>query len=219
MTGKTDSKNWIRNSITIKFVIVGILILTLLIPAGMIKSLILERNDLRNTVVNEISYKWGNPQTIAGPILTIPYKQYYKKENKIIEEIHYAHFLPEKLDIEGNLNPEIRYRGIYKVVVYNTLLNFNGTFVKPDFSEWKVPDSEVLWEDASISIRIPDMRGIKDVIRIIWNDSTYDVNPGIDYQNYTGVSARVKLNEIGSNSIHFSLNLNGSDALNFIPGR
>jgi inner membrane protein len=219
MPEKNDTRNWIRNSITIKSIIIGILILVLLIPAGMIRSLIHERNSLRNNVVNEVSYKWGNPQTIAGPIITIPYKKFFKKDDKIVESVHYAHFLPEDLNINGDLNPEIRYRGIYKVVVYNSVLEFKGKFTKPDFSDWKIPESNIMWENATLSIRIPDMRGIKDVIKINWNKNTYDVNPGINNQNqnYTGVSTFVDFNDEQNYNFNFALNLNGSDALNFIP--
>ena len=219
MAEKNESRNWFRNSITIKSIIVGILILVLLIPAGMIRNLIQERNSLRNSVVNEISYKWGNPQTIAGPIITIPYKKYFEKDDKIVETIKYAHFLPEDLNIEGQLNPEIRYRGIYKVVVYNSVLQFKGNFTKPDFSDWKVPDSDILWKSATLSIRIPDMRGIKDVIKINWNKDSYDVNPGINNQNknYTGVSTQVKFTENKNYDFDFTLDLNGSENLSFIP--
>lgn len=219
MSEKTETQNWFRNSITIKSVIVGVLIMVLLIPAGMIRNLIHERSSLRNSVVSEISYKWGNQQTIAGPIITIPYKTYYKQDKKIVESIHYAHFLPENLNIDGKLNPEIRYRGIYKVVVYNSVLKFAGNFTKPDFSDWKIKDSDILWDDATLSIRIPDMRGIKDNIKISWNKETYDVNPGINNQNqnYTGVSTIIKFNDSDNYDFNFTLDLNGSENLNFIP--
>jgi len=219
MADKNDTRSWMQNSITIKSIIVGLLILVLLIPAGMIRSLIHERNSLRNNVVNEVSYKWGNPQTITGPIITIPYKSYYKKDDKIVEQIKYAHFLPEALDIKGQINPEIRYRGIYKLVVYNSLLNFNGIMKKPDFSSWKIPNENIMWENATLSIRIPDMRGIKDVIKINWNKNTFDVNPGINNQNnsYTGVSTKVEISEEARYNFNFDLNLNGSETLNFTP--
>ena len=217
MSGKNESKFWVRNSITIKFIIVGLMILALLIPVGMIKNLIHERNVLRNSVISEVIYKWGNPQTIAGPIITIPYKLYYKKDKEIVEETRYAHFLPEDLIIKGNLNPEIRYRGIYKVVVYNANLNFSGTFNKPDFSNWKIPESDIMWENATLAIRIPDMRGIKEGIKVKWNNDEYDVNPGINNYNYTGVSTNLDFNDSESFEFQFNLNINGSESLNFIP--
>ncbi len=219
MTEKNETKFWVRNSITIKFIIVGLMILALLIPAGMIKNLIHERNALRNSVISEVSYKWGNPQTIAGPIISIPYKLYYKKDKELVEETRYAHFLPEDLNIEGKLNPEIRYRGIYKVIVYNTNLSFSGTFNKPDFSNWKIPESDIMWENATLAIRIPDMRGIKEGIKVKWNKNEYDVNPGINNQNYnyTGVSTNIDFNNSENYKFQFNLNINGSESLNFIP--
>ncbi|MFC2151067.1 cell envelope integrity protein CreD [Bacteroidota bacterium] len=218
MSEKKDASFWIRNSITIKSIIIGLLILILLIPAGMIKRLIQERNSLRNSAISEVSYKWGNPQTIAGPIVTIPYKKYYKKDKEIIEEIRYAYFLPEELNVTGNVYPEERHRGIYKAVVYNTTLNFSGTMHKPDFSDWKVDDRNILWDQATVSIRIPDMRGIKDVIKVKWNKKEYDVSPGIRYQNhYTGVSSFIDFSDETIYDFQFNLVLNGSEFLNFIP--
>ncbi len=219
MPEKNQTQGWMQNSITIKSIVVGALILLLLIPAQMIQTLIKERNTLRNSVVNEVSYKWGNPQTIAGPFISIPYKKYYKEDGKIVQSIHFAHFLPETLNIESKINPEIRYRGIYKVVVYNTILNVTGNFNKPDFNDWKVPNSDILWDNATLSIRIPDMRGIKDVIKINWNKEFYDVNPGINNQNnsYTGISTKVNINDENQYSFNFTLNINGSETLNFIP--
>jgi inner membrane protein len=217
MSEKNEFKDWIRNSITFKSIVIGFLILVLLIPAGMIKELINERSSLRESVVAEINSKWGYPQTIYGPILSIPFKKYYKSENKIVEEINYAHFLPVNLFIEGELVPEIRNRGIYEVVVYNSKLNFSGDFLKPDFNEWKINKEDVLWEDASISIGIPDMRGIKEAPVITWNKTDYNVNPGIDYLGYNGISSKVNINESSQYLFSFNLNLNGSDAISFIP--
>jgi len=215
---QNESKFWLRNSITIKSIVIGILILVLLIPAGMIRKLIQERNSLRNSAISEVSYKWGNPQNIAGPIITIPYKTYYKKDKDIIEEIRYAHFLPEELNIRGKVEPEQRKRGIYKVVVYKTDLNFTGSFNKPDFSDWKISNKNILWDQATLSIRIPDMRGIKEAIKINWNKDEYEVNPGINHQsNYTGVSTLINLNEESRYEFSFDLNLNGSEYLYFTP--
>ncbi len=215
---QNESKFWVRNSVTIKFIVIGILILVLLIPAGMIRRLIQERNSLRNSAISEVSYKWGNPQTIGGPIITIPYKIYYKKDKEIIEDIQYAHFLPEDLNIQGEVYPEERKRGIYKVVVYKTKLNFEGTFNKPDFSDWKIQDKNILWDQATLSILIPDMRGIKDAIKVQWNKEQYDVNPGINHQTtYTGVSTLIDLGDEKKYDFQFDLKLNGSEYLYFVP--
>jgi inner membrane protein len=217
MTENKKSSFW--NSITVKLVIIGFLTLLLLIPGGMLKNLIEERQDRRDEVITEINSKWGDSQTLTGPIISIPYKKYHKEDDEVFSTLHHAHFLPEELNINGKLIPETRYRGIYKVVVYNTLLNFAGNFKKPDFESWNINEKNIIWEDAMLYLGIPDMRGINKSIKIELNDKKYNVNPGIPVKDLisTGVHTPIKISEDTSWNFHFELDLNGSESLNFIP--
>src|ERR1051326_5359398 len=215
---------WIRSSITIKLVSIGILILLLLIPTAMVTSLVTERQITSQSAVEEVSSKWGNAQTITGPILSVPYKKYYKKDNEIIEETEYAHFLPEDLKITGTIAPEKRYRGIYEVVVYNAKLNVKGKINAPDFSEFAVEQKNIIWKDAIVSLGITDMRGINDNIHLKWNSSDLKFGPGIGHKDISeaGVSARLNATDSLSQkdksySFSFDLNINGSRQLYFIP--
>ena len=65
----------VRNSVWLKMIMVGILMLILLIPSSMIRNLVNERQYRREGVVGEVSGKWGTSQTIIGPILTVPYEK------------------------------------------------------------------------------------------------------------------------------------------------
>ncbi|MFM1998381.1 MAG: inner membrane protein CreD, partial [Bacteroidota bacterium] len=42
----------------------------------MIEQLIVERELTQTAAISEVSSKWGQEQTITGPILTIPYQPY-----------------------------------------------------------------------------------------------------------------------------------------------
>ncbi len=212
----------ISNSVTIKLASIAFLILILLIPGSMIQSLIYERENARESTIREISSKWGYEQTIVGPVLNIPFKKSFVDANgKITVTKDYVHILPDKLDISGNVNPEKRYRGIYEVVVYNSKLNFSGTFVPLSASTLNLNDAEISWEDAFISIGIPDMRGIRESIAINWNGTNNTLNPGINTKNISssGVSCNVAVEPNSSSpySFSFALNINGSKNLNFIP--
>ena len=59
-------------------------------------------------------------------------KQFY---TETIEDINYAFFFPENLNIKSNINPEPKKRGIYTTAVYNSQICLTGTYAKPDFSE------------------------------------------------------------------------------------
>ena len=118
------------NSIAVKIGIIGGLILILLIPAAMVKSLIEERRGRQVEAINEISGKWGGSQVISGPVITVPYTTVKidsrGRPQTITEKLN---ILPEELNITGELIPEIRYRGIYKTVLYQAKLLTNGSFV------------------------------------------------------------------------------------------
>ncbi len=212
-------KNRISNSVTLKLVVVSILTLLLLIPSSMIQHLISEREMRRNETVMEVTSKWGNVQNICGPILSIPYLSYVETKDGIISIKHHAHFLPAELNINGNLNPEIRYRGIYKVIAYNSVLKFNGKFDSPDFTDLKVEDKDIRWNEAFISLGVTDMRGIKKNITIDWNDDTLVINPGVRTKDIisSGVTANARVTKDKKYTFSFGLDLNGSHDLNFVP--
>ncbi|NNC84588.1 MAG: cell envelope integrity protein CreD [Bacteroidia bacterium] len=209
----------LAESISFKLFTIVVLVLLLLIPTAFVKSLIKEREATRNSVIYEISSKWGNQQTVTGPFITVPYYTYYKKDKEVIKQQSFAHFLPEQLNITGNLNPEIRYRGIYKVIVYNSELEIRGNFLAPSFKEWKVRPEDILWDEAYLAMGISDMRGIKDELKINFDNATYDVSPGVPNLDLIskGINSKIKLADKDSFDFNFKLNLNGSEALKFIP--
>jgi inner membrane protein len=212
----------IRNSATFKIFSISILVLVLLIPASMISSLMRERESRHNTVVREINSKWGWSQTITGPFFTIPFKEYYKDQNKELKfNIKYFHILPQRLDIFGKINPHIRYRSLYEAVLYNTKLTLVGNFILPSPEQINLAPDAILWEKALFSIGISDMRGIQENIKITFNGDSYAVNPGLKTTDIAsaGVSAGIPLaqNTVDSGSFSFQLNLNGSEQIKFIP--
>lgn len=224
------ANNWLKQSITIRLITIGILILLLLIPVSMVESLIREREARQGEAIVEVSSKWGEQQTITGLVLTIPYKTYskvYEGEKtdkfKLVESIEYAHFLPEELNISGDLSPEIRYRGIYEVIVYNSKINLSGKFATPNFEEWEINTANIIWEDAFISLGLSDLRSIQDNISLKWNDKQYLFNPGVESNDViqNGISSRLPIAFADSiktkTEFSLDLNFNGSTSLNFIP--
>ncbi|ELR72815.1 Inner membrane protein CreD-like protein [Fulvivirga imtechensis AK7] len=210
----------IRNSIMVKLISIGIIALMLLIPASSIESLIFERQLNREAAIEEVSSKWGGQQTISGPVLTVPYKVYYKTKNEELKySVHRAHFLPRLLNITGAINPEQRKRGIYEVVLYNTKLNASGSFDRPNFSIWNIADEDVLWEEAYISIGIPDMSGIQKNMTLRWNDEKIPIEAGIPDHDVlsSGLSSRTNISSSKSYKFKFDIDLNGSKQLSFIP--
>lgn len=195
----------------------------------MVEDLIREREARQADAIAEVSSKWGGQQTITGLVLTVPYMSYSKvyEENtgkfKIIESREYAHFLPEELTVNGDISPEIRYRGIYEVIVYNSKINLTGHFSAPNFEEWQIDKNNIIWKDAFVSLGLSDLRSIQENISVTWNGQSSYFNPGVETKDVieTGISTRlpVNLSDTLKAKTEFSLSLdfNGSTSLNFIP--
>ncbi len=212
--------NWARRSVTLKLLSIGFLILILLIPTSMLTSLIYERQGLRDGAICEVSSKWGDQQVIGGPVLNIPYTEIVKNDKGELESVtRYAHFLPDELNITGSVTPEKRYRGIYVVVLYNSKLHITGKFSYPNYQALEIPEGDLKFNHAYISLGIPDMKGINDDIKFKWNDSTYSFNPGLPEQDLFTSGASFDLDLTGKAVYNFSfdLNLNGSTCLRFLP--
>jgi len=210
-----------RNSVGIKLLIVAALSLLLLIPALMIENIVHERNSRKKSAQNEVSDKWGNNQTISGPILSVPFNKFIKnKDGNVVKYISYAHFLPETLSVKSNLESEKRYRGIYELVVYNAKINVTGMFSFPDFTNMGVADAEIIWKDAVLTFGISDMKGIKKLVDIKINNKNFTANPGVETRDVlvSGINVKPLLNSTPQN-LNFSidLDLNGSKELMFAP--
>ena len=213
----------IANSATMKAIIIGFLILMMLIPVSMIRNLIVEREGSSDAVANEVGSKWGNRQTLTGPVICVPYRYSITENNteRWIKDV--AYFLPEELNVQANVQPEIRYRGIYKVVVYQSKIIAKGNFKHPDFEKLTGKANFVDWENASIVIGISDLRGIRSNIVFNWDNEPKESMSGVNDSKLaeSGVTVKIPLAtnvaDDKTYSFDFTLTLNGSRGLFFIP--
>lgn len=216
-----ETTSRIGRSATFKLVTILALVLVLLIPASMVKSLIRERDNRKCEVINEITQKWGQAQTITGPVLSIPYIQNVTVKNgKTSRVTKYLHMLPDTVNIKSQIIPEIRYRGIYEAVLYNTAFSLEGRFPSGAIDELEIPPENIVWSGAFISLGITDMRGIKERINSTFDGKPISMEPGIKTADViqSGVSAGIHLD--GTRKVHpfhFELKLNGSRQINFTP--
>lgn len=214
--------SWIKNSVGLKLTIVTILMLLLLIPAYMIKSIIREREMLNRQVLNEVSSKWAERQLINGPVLAIPLVYEMKiDDDKIINTTKYLYILPQDLEVKGELEPQNLKRGIYEVVVYKSLLNVSGSFsllAKIEQDGLKA----IKYDEAFLTIGISDLRGIEDQIYVKWGEQSLSVQPGSKLNEIIPSGITIDLPNLKDQSdqnidFSFQLKLQGSQNLSFIP--
>ena len=146
-----------KNNFYLKLSIIFALIITLLIPRSFLSDLISERLGWRQQAYTSIGQSWPGEQTLAGPVLVVPYKLTYtvkekvfdadkaakaiiKNENisgaehlqkEIIKEVTIEdklYVIPKQLTVNSKLESSMRYRGIYGTPIYTSNLEINGEF-------------------------------------------------------------------------------------------
>ena len=230
-------QHWVKESIMLKLVSIGLLSLILLIPASWVMSLMDERQSRATEVIAEISSKWSGPQTLAGPLLRVPYTRVVKnkrwEDGKPIEEVfestEFAYFLPDELVISGDLSPHVRHRGIFDAIVYDSRISVRAKFPDLDFARWNIEDGRVHWAKAELLTGISDLRGISEnpVIRLSSvnlssepiNDIGVNVNNVHDGSNESGIVTKLPWTQRPDSalSVTLDLQLKGSERLYVVP--
>ena len=124
----------------------------------MIMVLISERQQRRDSVADEISSNWGSRQTLIGPVLSIPVKEpLTTKDGEKTGLSYYAHFLPEQLEINGVIQPEVRNRSIYDIIVYKGEISLSAVFKIPKLEGLSINKDDLLIDQAAVSLGISDM--------------------------------------------------------------
>lgn len=229
--------NWLKESVMIKLLSIGFLILILLIPASWIESLINERQYRADDVVREISNKWSGTQTLTGPVLVIPFtkletiKSWQKgiQVEEVSESVHQAFFLPEELLINGKVAPKVLERGIFEAVVYDSKIQMKAKFGNLDFTRWNVQNEQIHWKEAKLVTGISDLRGISENPVISSGQKKFESEPSSDIGLTNTVNGNPEMIKGIAASMNWSSNadvvsdfaidlqLKGSEQLYFVP--
>jgi inner membrane protein len=181
---------WMAESFTVKLITIGFLSLILLIPSAAIESLMHERQSRAFNVMDEVSAKWSGTQTIAGPVLVIPYTRRESEtlasgEQKVRAWTELSYYLPETLSINGTATPEVLHRGIFDVAVYTSRLVIEGNFGTPAAEALNLAAEDLQWDGAYLVVGVSDLRGIQDNPSVDLDGRSLDSEPS----DKIGVSA------------------------------
>jgi inner membrane protein len=146
-----------KNSFYFKLATIFALIIALMIPRSFLSDIINERLGWREQAYTSIGQSWPGEQTLAGPVLVVPYKLTYNVKEKIIDvdktnkqvtkneklsntetiqkeiikEVTFEdrlYIIPKQLSVNGKVDSSMRYRGIYGIPIYNSALEIKGEF-------------------------------------------------------------------------------------------
>jgi inner membrane protein len=206
-----------KESVALRIILIASIIILLIIPMLMVQSLITDRQSYRQEAVNEISKGWAGVQTIVGPMITVSQKteKTDSKGNKYINT-KYDRYLPETLNIDVEVVPEKRYRGIYEVMLYKSKVKMSGTINLSRLKE-KFPDGN--FDESYISFNISDLRGIQKDAELNLDGKKYKLTPGLKdkvFQNGFYSDLNLSTQDLPHN-FDIELELNGMENLDFVP--
>jgi inner membrane protein len=206
-----------------RLAVMGVLLLALMLPLGMTHAVVSERSGRRDEAAREISGVWGGAQTVAGPVLTVPYR-YMGTDNRgqPRQQIGRLFLLPESLEVEGTITPGGRSRGLFEVVVYDARLVARGRFSHPDLSQVRPAPDEVLWDEATISIGVSDPKGIAGNVELTLGGRRLRVTPGAGESDLFETGLQAAVDSLAADrrepvGFELSLDLRGTRELRIVP--
>ena len=212
------------NSLPVRLVVLFGLILALQIPILAIEGTVRERESTRLEAIRDITSTWGEAQTVAGPLIAVPYREHLRDEKGMARvATHLAYFLPDSLAISGKVTTERRYRGIFEVPVYTATLTVSGTMSSPDFGRWQVPAADIMWSGASLVVGTSDPKALRESVKVIWDGAPHDFGPGSAGVDFLPAGISLPQPELGGEKagtphrFAFDLVLGGSSSLHFMP--
>lgn len=213
----------LKTNVVLKVVSIIVLVIILIIPTTLINFLINDRVNVKNNAIEEVSHSWSKGQTIVGPYITIPYYRYENDSTgrlKTYEQTVYL--LPNQLNINGELIPEVRYRGIHEVVVYNSNVAISGEFDFTPLKDKGIRPENLALSRAKLNVGISDLKGIENQIELEWDNNSISFDPSIVSNTNSinsGINTAVDINleTDASKNFKFDLDLKGSQHIYFTP--
>ena len=212
-----------RTSALARLIVMGILMVCLMVPLLMVQGVVSERASRRDAAVGEVSGIWGGVQTLGGPVLTVPYR-YTRTDQagKTTSIVARAYVLPDVLNVDGTVEPEVRRRSLFEVVVYRSHLTVSGRFGRLALAEIRPAPEQILWDEATLSVGVTDPRGITRRVMSTWNGREQAFVPGVPDVGLfaSGVHTAVPglAASAGEAAFTLEIDLNGSRQLRFLPG-
>lgn len=151
-----------------KSLVVAMLIVAILVPLDMIRGTIAERQSYRQQAVDSIEQSYAGAQTLAGPVVVVPYRVEIATTTNdnngvphptILHEDRRWLFFPKTLRAEGVAKTNQLHRGIHNVLVYelDAKLHTHFDFALPsEVADGKIVDVG----QPMLSIGIDDVRGL-----------------------------------------------------------
>jgi len=214
-----------------KIAMLVIIILLLLVPITMIRSLVNERSYRAEWAERSIMEAWGSQFTLYGPVIRIPVVEREEittrteRDGEKVEVVLRDRALwitPRDVSIQANFSAERKRRGIFSVALFSGDVSLTGSFTFERAKD-EIKQNQTLYpQQAEIIIGLASQKGIRRIIKADWNGSELFFKPGnrnFTYENSgdNGVNAVVLLDTEGANTFDIQFSVQGGKSMRILP--
>lgn len=220
-------------SMIFRFVALLLLLVLCQIPVSMIDSYVSDQSLNKLSAIKEMSNKWGNKQTIIGPILSIPYVERISRiesqtdSNGLKSSISRDIFnnktlmlLPENLRITADLKEKILTQDENNAHVYQGNIELTGNFdldALPEASGYNT----IEWDKAFVAIGLNENKSIEASSPLRWEGSSTAFKPGTQLPHLIKQGFHASLENVSTDNktpqFKIQLSLKGKDSFQFAP--
>ncbi|WP_428628488.1 cell envelope integrity protein CreD [Sphingopyxis sp.] len=171
----------------VKLVIAVLIAVALMVPLLMIYGLLWDRQQQAQTAQASIGQGWGGQQTIAGPVIVIPYRatetntvtENGKDVTRTVNTIRNLYLSPQSNRADVVIKPEKRKKAIYETVVYESQISGTADFALPaDIARFGVAREALMLDRAEVRLGVSDARGLVDGNSVAVNGIPLALQPG-----------------------------------------
>lgn len=224
-----------QKKLLIKLGVLALLALALLVPLGLIEGQIAARSQRQQAVEQDLAETAASAQMLTGPVLAIRYRErttlrernaqgHETVRQDVVERIRVLP--PQRLDIDGSAEVELRQRGIYRGHLYHLDAQLGGRLALP--AGWGIDDDqrnadgrELIEARAFLVLGVSDLRGIANDPAVRINDRSAHFSPGT-LKALAGAGLHIDLGELdparpAQFDFRIPLKLTGSTRLSIAP--
>lgn len=159
----------------------------LAIPLFTVYLLVYDRQSQSEAARASIAQGWGGPQTVAGPLLVIPYAAQTtetvtvdnRPQTRTVTVRRELFVAPTRLDLTTRIAPERRQRSIYETVVYEAVVDGRAAYrLPPDLSRLGIAPGTLRPAEAELRFGLADPRGLSAENRLVVDGRPVAAQPG-----------------------------------------
>ena len=206
-------------------ILVGLL---LAIPLLAVYGLVYDRQSQSETARSSIAAGWGGPQTVAGPVLVIPYMSESvetetvngQPRSRTVVTERQLFLSPLEHKVSTDLKPERRAKSIYTSVLFSADMAGAARFALPaDLPRYGVAPGALRLDRAELRFGVSDARGLQSGAEATLGGRRIDLLPGkgLAATNGSGFFGFAGWDGRGVLPLTYRYRVHGSGSIGLVP--